>query len=127
MKPEANLYKRIKENLENCTITKIENRGELGVPDLIVGFTNPCRFVLVELKVVSSGNKVRFSPHQISFQMRHKKYPVYTVVQHKDNILLYKADSILHLVDKGLKHEPLFSCELNRMQWQMFRHYLIYN
>ena len=53
---ESKLYKRVKENLPNCTINKLENRGFLGIPDLLIGFSG-LKFVLIELKVVEKGKK----------------------------------------------------------------------
>jgi hypothetical protein len=36
IKPEAALYKRLKENLPNSHITRLESRVGLGVPDCLV-------------------------------------------------------------------------------------------
>jgi hypothetical protein len=36
IKPEAALYKRLKENLPNSHITRLESRVGLGVPDCLI-------------------------------------------------------------------------------------------
>jgi hypothetical protein len=51
IKPEAGLYKRLKENLPEAHITRIESRVNLGIPDCLIALTKN-RFVMVELKVV---------------------------------------------------------------------------
>ena len=127
MKPEIKLYNRVKNNLENCYITKLENRGALGVPDLLIGFNNPCKFVMVELKVVKTGRKVKLSPHQVSFQVRHIKLPVFTIVETTDKILVYSAKQAIVLVEQGIKCDPLFNCDLDNIQWHMLRYSLVSN
>jgi hypothetical protein len=47
----------------------LENTSVLGTPDLL-GYNNYSKFFTVELKV-TFGNKIRFSPHQIAFHMKH--------------------------------------------------------
>ena len=128
MKPETKLYNRIKDNLDNCYITKLENRGgALGVPDLLIGFNSPCKFIMVELKAVKTGYKVKLSPHQVSFQVRHIKLPVFTIVETKDNLLVYSAKQAVSLVEQGIKCEPLFVCDLEDIQWHMLRYSLVSN
>jgi hypothetical protein len=72
IKPEAALYKRLKENLPNSHITRLESRVGLGVPDCLIalGPQQP-RFVMVELKVTKRGRKVALSPHQVAFHLKH--------------------------------------------------------
>ena len=75
MKNESKFWQYVKKNTPNIKWTRIENSSALGTPDLL-GYLNN-NFFTVELKVVKSGNKIRFSPHQISFHIRH---PVNTYI-----------------------------------------------
>ena len=69
MGPEAKLYKKIKRNITSISWIRLENNSLLGTPDLL-GYNNSGVFFTVELKV-TKGNKVRFSPHQIAFHVKH--------------------------------------------------------
>ena len=53
--------------------------------------------------------KVRFSPHQISFHLKHKKntYVLVACSLELGLFRLYPGSRILELVDLGLKLEPL--------------------
>lgn len=123
---ESKLYKRVKENLPNCTINKLENRGFLGIPDLLVAFSG-LKFVLIELKVVEKGKKIRFSPHQIAFQLKHKDLPCFILVEWKpkDLLLLYHANQIEDILAKGCEAEPLVSYPMKNILWNMLKFKLI--
>ena len=69
MGPEAKLYKKIKKNITSISWIRLENNTLLGTPDLLACNTSG-HFFTVELKV-TKGNKVRFSPHQIAFHVKH--------------------------------------------------------
>jgi hypothetical protein len=69
LKPEAKLYAKVKKNIKDISWIRLENNSLLGTPDLL-GYNNSGHFFTVELKVCR-GNKIRFSPHQISFHVRH--------------------------------------------------------
>ena len=69
MGPEAKLYKKLKAKTPRIIWTRIENLSLLGCPDLL-GYTNSGHFFTLELKV-TSGNKLKFSPHQIAFHVAH--------------------------------------------------------
>ena len=69
MGPEAKLYKKLKTKTPRIIWTRIENLSLLGCPDLL-GYTNSGHFFTLELKV-TSGNKLKFSPHQIAFHVAH--------------------------------------------------------
>ena len=68
-------------------------------------------FFTVELKVPTpkKPNFVRFSPHQISFHIKHKKNTFILVACTLELGLfrLYPGSRILELVDLGCKLEPL--------------------
>ena len=69
MGPEAKLYKKLKAKSPKIIWTRIENLSLLGCPDLL-GYTNSGHFFTLELKV-TSGNKIKFSPHQIAWHVAH--------------------------------------------------------
>ena len=71
MGPEAKFYKNVKQNFKQFSLIRLENISLLGTPDLLVCNTSG-HFCTVELKV-TKGNKLRFSPHQIAFHIRHPK------------------------------------------------------
>ena len=71
MAPERKLYQKLKKNTPSILWNRIENLSGLGTPD-VLGYNDSSRFFTVELKV-AKGNKVRFSPHQISFHIQHPK------------------------------------------------------
>ena len=106
MKPETKFWHDIRKNFKNITFTRLENLSSFGTPDLL-GYNNNCHFFTVELKVVK-GRKIRFSPHQISFHIRH---PLNTFILVKklaprdsklDEIFLYEGKDIQELAASGL-------------------------
>ena len=100
---ESQFWQFVKRNTPKIKWTRIENTGSLGTPDLLGYNANNC-FFTVELKVVKSGNKIRFSPHQISFHVRH---PTNTFILVDDptraRVCLYVGNQINELVENGLK------------------------
>ena len=109
MKPEAKLYSELKKKVRNISWNRLENRSLLGTPDLL-GYTSYEHFFTLELKV-TSGNKIRFSPHQIAFHVKHSKNTFILVACTLDRglVRLYPGHQILELVNSGLKLEPLAS------------------
>ena len=109
MKPEAKLYAKVKKNIKDISWNRLENNSLLGTPDLL-GYNNFGHFFTVELKVCK-GNKIRFSPHQISFHVRHP-HNTFIIAEAlgpstKKLIYMYKGSQILELDACGLKLEPL--------------------
>jgi hypothetical protein len=123
MTPEARFSARVKAGLVNCSIERIENRVNLGVPDMMVGVGD--RFVLVELKVVAKGLKVGLRPHQIAFMTRHaaKGRPCYVLVhdlgntQRPSTIRLYHGRDAMELAAEGLKLQHLRCWPSRGMPW----------
>ena len=107
MKDESNFWQYVKKNTPTIKWTRIENACAFGTPDLLGCNTNNT-FFTVELKVVKSGNKIRLSPHQISFHIRH---PVNTFILVKDvkkkRFCMYLGSQIYELVENGLKTKPI--------------------
>ena len=107
MGPEAKLYQNVKQNFKQLSLIRIENNSLLGTPDLLVCNTSG-NFCTVELKV-TKGKKLRFSPHQIAF---HVKHPTNTFILAKalgpcssktSPISMYRGSRIRELVTLGLK------------------------
>ena len=107
MKLEKDLWRELKRIKSKISWTRLENRSLLGTPD-ILGYNDLGRFFLVELKLTKV-NKIRFSPHQIAFFVRHPKNSFVLVACAPDPKLvrLYPGSRILELVTSGLKLEPL--------------------
>ena len=104
MGPEAKLYKKIKRNITSISWIRLENNTLLGTPDLL-GYNNSGVFFTVELKD-TKGNKVRFSPHQISFHVKHPNNS-FIMVQHlgSGTVKLFRGSQILELEACGLERE----------------------
>ena len=104
MGPEAKLYKKIKRNLTSISWIRLENNSLLGTPDLLACNTSG-HFFTVELKVCK-GNKIRFSPHQISFHVKHP-HNTFIMVQAlgPGAVKLYRGSRILELEACGLELE----------------------
>ena len=112
MKLEKDLWRELKRIKSKISWTRLENRSLLGTPDLL-GYNDLGRFFLVELKLTKV-NKIRFSPHQIAFFVRHPKNSFVLVACSPDPQLvrLYPGSRILELVRLGTKLEPL-ACGLD--------------
>ena len=123
MTPEARFSARVKAALPNCSIERIENRVNLGIPDMLIGVGD--RFVLVELKVIAKGLKVGLRPHQIAFMTRHaaKGRPCYVLVLDMGNTLrpstirLYHGRDAMQLAAEGLRLIPIQSWPSRGMPW----------
>ena len=109
MKPEAKLYAKVKKNIKDISWIRLENNSLLGTPDLL-GYNNSGHFFTVELKVCK-GNKLRFSPHQISFHVRHPKNSFIIAEalgpRSEKLIHMYSGSRIMELEACGLKLDPL--------------------
>ena len=111
---ERQLWKKLKNETTSISWTRLENWALFGTPDLL-GYSSRGTFFTVELKSTSPKNaeSVRFSPHQISFHIKHKKNTFVLVACALDQLVrLYPGSRILELVDLGLKLEPL-ACGLD--------------
>ena len=109
MKPEVKLYRDLKKNIKRISWIRLENRSLLGTPDLL-GYAVSEHFFTLELKYTSV-HKVRFSPHQVSFHVKHPKntFILVACTPERGLVRLYPGSKILELVDSGLKLEPLAS------------------
>ena len=104
MGPEAKLYKKLKAKTPRIIWTRIENLSLLGCPDLL-GYTNSGHFFTVELKV-TSGNKLKFSPHQIAFHVAHPHNPFILAEALGPRLVkLFRGSRIRELAACGFKLE----------------------
>jgi hypothetical protein len=108
VKPETKFYAQVKKNFTKFSLIRLENLSLPGTPDLLV-YNNNGHFFTLELKVTKT-NKIKFSPHQIGFHVRHPKNTFILVL---DACLmlpkLYEGSRIRELVACGLKLEPKVS------------------
>ena len=113
MGPEAKFYQQIKRNFKEFSLIRLENSSLLGTPDLLVCNTSG-HFCTLELKV-TKGNRLKFSPHQIAF---HVKHPDNTFILAKtlgpcspntSPISMYHGSRIRELVASGLKLDACYS------------------
>ena len=104
MGPERKLYQKVRKHITQISWIRLENNSLHGTPDLL-GYNNSGHFFTVELKVTKS-NKVRFSPHQIAFHVKHPKNS-FILVQALGSgaVKLFRGDQILELEACGLELE----------------------
>ena len=135
IKTERDLWKLLKKSSAGILFDRIENWAVPGVPDLL-GYNQNKTFFTLELKLTKA-NKVRFSPHQVSWHLRHgpgafilvarpvnrdKKATVNIVNMQQrpkwvnvgglraggpTHFFLYESRQIMDLVSRGLKTEPI--------------------
>ena len=107
MGPEAKLYQKIRKSWSDFSLTRLENLSNLGTPDLLASNSHG-HFFTIELKVTKS-NKLKFSPHQIAF---HVKHPDNTFIiaealgpRATNRFHMYRGSRILELEACGLELE----------------------
>ena len=127
IKTERDLWQLLKKNNAGILFDRIENWAVPGVPDLL-GYNQNKTFFTLELKLTKA-NKVRFSPHQVSWHLRHgpgafilvarsrnrDKNTTVAKMQHVGGLraggpthfFLYESRQIMDLVARGLKTEPI--------------------
>ena len=104
MKLESKFYNELKRNTPQITWTRIENTSLLGTPDLL-GYNSSGKFFTVELKTTRA-NKIKFSPHQISFHIRHPKNTFILVKSlGQSDLKLFQGTEIQELVACGFRLE----------------------
>ena len=127
IKNERDLWKLLKKSSAGILFDRIENWAVPGVPDLL-GYNQNKTFFTLELKVIK-GNKIRLSPHQVSWHLRHgsgalilvarlagrDKNTTVAKMQHVGGLraggpthfFIYKSCQIMDLVSRGLKTDPI--------------------
>ena len=104
MGPERKLWHELKRNSDQIKWTRLENSSLLGTPDLL-GYNSSGKFFTVELKVTKS-NKIKFSPHQIAFHVRHP-HNTFILVKSlgQSDLKLFPGTQIQQLVACGFRLE----------------------
>ena len=102
MKSERKFYEKIKKSIPQISWIRLENNSLLGTPDLLACNTSG-HFFTVELKVCK-GNKIRFSPHQIAFHIKHP-HNTFIMVEHlgPGTVKLFRGSRIMELEACGFK------------------------
>ena len=123
--PEARFSQRVRLALQKhgCAVERIENRVNLGIPDMLVGIGS--RFVLLELKALTRGLAVPLRPHQIAFMTRHGREGRRCFVLVHDagsskrpsTVSLYAGTQALELADVGLRAAPVMSWPSSAVDW----------
>ena len=108
MGPESKLHKKLVRATPKIVWNRIENLTIPGMPDLL-GYNTSGTFFTVELKV-TEGRKIRFSPHQIAWHVKHPKNTFILVEalgpRAVNRFQLFPGSGILALEACGLKLEP---------------------
>jgi len=104
MKLESKFYNELKRITPKIRWTRLENTSVLGTPDLL-GYNIHQHFFTVELKVTKT-NKVRLSPHQISFHILHPEN-AFILVKTKAACRLYLGKQVKELLACGCSLEPV--------------------
>ena len=104
MGPERKFYQKVKKCFTDISLIRIENNSLLGTPDLL-GYNASGHFFTLELKVTRS-KKIKFSPHQIAFHVKHP-HNTFIMVKHlgPGTVKLFQGSRILELVACGLSLE----------------------
>ena len=104
MGPERKLYQKIKKHFTNISLIRLENNSLHGTPDLLA-YNNSGHFFTIELKVTKS-NKIKFSPHQIAFHIKHP-HNTFICVEALGSgcVKLFRGSRIEELVACGLRLE----------------------
>ena len=113
MAPERKLYQDLRKHLPQISWTRLENLSGLGTPDLL-GYNTSGHFFTVELKV-TKGKKVRLSPHQISFHVKHPKNSFILIRPLGQRCLkLVPGNKVLELEAQGIN-----ACGLELDAWSL--------
>jgi len=104
MGPEAKLYKKIKKATPTISWNRIENLSIPGMPDALC-YNKYNTFFTVEFKVTKS-NKLKLSPHQVAWHMRHP-YNTFILAESlgSGSLKLYEGAVVRDLVACGLELE----------------------
>jgi len=97
LKPERKLYAKIKKFIPEISWIRLENLSLSGTPDLL-GYNTSGHFFTIELKV-TKGNKIRFSPHQIAFHVKHPNNTFICIEHLGSGVVKLFPGSMIHQLD----------------------------
>ena len=102
MGPERKLYQKLKNFGTSISWNRLENNSLSGTPDLL-GYNTFGHFFTVELKT-TRGNKLKFSPHQIAFHVKHP-HNTFSIAEALGprTVKLFRGSRILELEACGLE------------------------
>ena len=107
MGPERKLYQKVKKTFDSFSLNRLENTSLHGTPD-ILACNSSGHFFTIELKI-TKGNKLKFSPHQIAFHIRHphNTFIIAEALGPRSSKLvhMYRGSRILELEACGLQLE----------------------
>ena len=107
MGPERKLYQKVKKTFDSFSLNRLENTSLHGTPD-ILACNSSGHFFTIELKV-TQGKKLKFSPHQIAFHVRHphNTFIIAEALGPRSSKLvhMYRGSRILELEACGLQLE----------------------
>lgn len=80
---------------------------------------------MIELKV-ATGKKVKVSPHQASFHVKHAslKCPCFILVESNGDLLLYTGAQAAELMEKGIETIPMATFRGPKIDWQSLQDHL---
>jgi len=117
MKPESKFWQEVKKNITGISFTRLESWASAGVPDLLC-YNKNGKFFTIELKV-TRGEYPTFSPHQISFHIKHPKNSfILKKALGPCSVKLYEGSKILELH----KREP---CSCIAEGWTKVQEHLV--
>ena len=107
MGPERKLYQKVKKTFDSFSLNRLENTSLHGTPD-ILACNSSGHFFTIELKV-TQGKKLKFSPHQIAFHVRHP-HNTFIIAEalgprSSNRFHMYRGSQILELETLGLELE----------------------
>ena len=102
MGPERKLYQKVKKSFKDFSLNRLENTSLHGTPD-ILACNSSGHFFTIELKVTQS-KKLKFSPHQIAFHVKHPKNS-FICIEHlgSGTVKLFRGSRIMELEACGFK------------------------
>ena len=111
MGPEAKLYQTIRKATPNIIYNRVENLSVQGMPDALC-YNKKHQFFTVEFKI-AKGDKVRLSPHQISWHYNHPENTFICI-----QTLGPRSEKHFHLIPGSLI-EKLAASSLKLEAWRL--------
>ena len=114
-RPESKFYQKLKQELPELILTRLENWAVLGTPD-ILSYNKKGTFCTIELKVVRS-KKISISPHQIAFAVQHPINHFFLIaVRSPRSPKLYGANAIHDFLSLGIETPNTIACDWNAVR-----------
>ena len=102
------LKKALRDNFPDWSVTRLESRATLGVPDVLI-LDSGGKWHMVELKTTAS-MRVDLTPHQVAFLTKHARGSCWIAVKLTSasghEVFLYKGDQAVEVKLEGLRATP---------------------